>query len=89
MATHIKEILNKFLNKEEEIKNKKHIEKIVEEVLGNKIKNQFFLKKISKTKLIFSSQIPTFRFEFNLKKKEILKKIKKEIPQINEIKIIS
>jgi len=88
MPTHIKHVLKEFLEeKKKEQQQQKKIEKIVELVVGEDIKKHIALKKIFKGQAIFCSDSSNFSYAFNLKKEEILKKIKKVFPSVNKIKI--
>ena len=88
MATHIKDVIGKFLiKKEEEYKEKEKIQQIVNRVLGVKNQQGIWLKGISGKEIIFGSSSSSLGYDFGLKKKKILAKVKKEFPQIKDIKI--
>ena len=88
MATHIKKIIENFIKeKKTDIKEKEKIRQIVDSVLDKKLKKDISLKTIYKNKLIFSSSSSHFSYEFSLKKGELLEALRKEFPQIEDIKI--
>jgi hypothetical protein len=84
----LKNLLEDFLkDKKEKIKKREKIEKILEKFLEEDLKNHLHLKGIYKKKLVFYTENASFGYVFNLKKEEVLEKIKKEFPEIEEIKI--
>ena len=88
MATHIKHVLGGFLkDKKKDLKKRDQIEKIIEEELGEKVKKHISLKRIYKNNLILHSDSSNYSFSFYLKKENMLKKIKKKFPEIEDIKI--
>lgn len=88
MATHIKHIISQFLQKTKEQKDEKEqIQEIIEQVLEAKIKKYVRFEDVYKKNLIFYSAEAGARFDFNLKKNKLLKKIKEKFPEIEGIKI--
>jgi len=88
MATHIKFLVEGFLRKrKKENKKQARIEQIINEFLGGETKEYIHLKKIAKTEIILLSEQPSFSYDFNLKKKQLLEKIKKEFPDIEKIRL--
>ena len=86
MATHIKDIIGKFIEK-----NKKKqegfqkIEQIKNELLDQETKEHIHFQKMLKNQIIFSSDSSVFSYNFNLQKEAILKEIQQEIPGIKKI----
>ncbi len=88
MATHIKTLLDEFLNKaKNEVNRISKIERIVNKTLNPETKKHIRIKKIMKGGVFFVSDSSTFVYNFNLEKKKILDEINKKIPEINNIKI--
>ena len=90
MDEHTKNVLASFLKekKKEHLFHEK-IQKIINGVLEKELKKHIHLRKVSKNRLIFSTEIASYAYEFNLKKKELLACIRKEFPQIAAIDIRS
>ena len=87
MGIHIKCILDKFLEKGEE--KKKYREKIraaVGRLLGEKERTHISFSSVEEKKIILCFDSSSAIYEFNLKKKDVLEKIKKEFPEIKDIK---
>ncbi len=88
MATHIKTLLDEFLNKaKNEVNRISKIERIVNKTLNPETKKHIRIKKIIKGGVFFVSDSSIFVYNFNLEKKKILDEINKKIPEINNIKI--
>lgn len=88
MATHIRQILGKFLRKgKQKTQYQQKIKKEVEDLLGGEAKKHIQLVKIYKNHLIFRSDSSSFTYDTNLKKETILTEIKKNFPEIEGIKI--
>jgi hypothetical protein len=88
MTTHIKELLDALLkDKAKDSQINSNIHEIVKNVLGKYLSEHLNLEKIQKTILIFKSDSPSFRFEQELKKQQLLEEIKKELPHIEDIEI--
>lgn len=88
MATHIKSIIQNFLkNTRNNIQDKTKIEQVIDNNLDKKLKKHIYLKQIYKNTIIFGSESPSVSYVFNLKKQDLLKAIKKELPQIDDVKI--
>jgi hypothetical protein len=84
----LKDLLDDFLkDKKEKIEKREKIERILDKFLEEDLKNHLHLKGIYKKRLVFYVDNASFGYVFNLKKEEVLEKIKKEFPQIEEIKI--
>lgn len=87
MGIHIKSILDKFLEKGEE--KRRYQEKAraaIESLLGDKEKKHITLSLVEKNKIVICFDSSSAIYEFNLKKKKVLEEIKKEFPEIKEIK---
>ncbi|MDD5583890.1 MAG: DciA family protein [Candidatus Omnitrophica bacterium] len=88
MATHIKELLNKFLQeKRSECKETERLQRVIDENLDARLAKHVTLKKVYKNKLIFCTDTSNFVYEFNLKKSALLKAVQKEFPHIEDAKI--
>lgn len=88
MATHIKELLNKFLQeKKSECNETERLQRVINENLDTHLATHVILKKIYKNKLIFCTDTSNFVYEFNLKKNTLLKAVQKEFPYIEDAKI--
>lgn len=88
MATHIKDLLSNFLDikkKETDVNGK--IKEIVDKSIDRKLQKHIFLQKVYKDKVIFCSDSSSSGYEFNLNRNCLLREIKKEFPQIKELKI--
>ncbi|MFH1519859.1 MAG: DciA family protein [Candidatus Omnitrophota bacterium] len=88
MSTHIKHLLDKFLDKKraECIKQGK-IQQIVNQFLNSETQGDVYLKGVVGNMLVFKADSSSLRYDFQLKKDKILNKIKEEFPQIQEIKV--
>lgn len=88
MATHIKDLLNDFFKEnEKKIKEKERIQAIIDDVIGDPIKRYISLRGVDKKKVVIFSDSSSVKYEMNLKKKELLESLKKEIPFIEDIQI--
>jgi hypothetical protein len=88
MVTHIKNILKDFLkDNKKDIEDKEKMERILYGALDKKLKGHIKVKRIYKNKVVLSSDSAAFSYEFNLKKKSVLEKLKKTFSQIEDIKI--
>tara|TARA_B100000315_G_C14422023_1_gene516026 strand:+ start:156 stop:431 length:276 start_codon:yes stop_codon:yes gene_type:complete len=88
MATHIKQIIGKFLKKgKKRTQYQQKIKKSIEEFLGEETKKHIQLVRIYKNYLVFRSDASSFTYDFNLKKETLLAEIKKSFPEIEGIKI--
>lgn len=88
MATHIKELLGEFLKgKQQEFKSKEKIEDISNRVLGAELSGQVRVEKIEKTRITFSCPAPEYKYELSLNREKLLGQIKKDFPEIKEMRI--
>ena len=88
MATHIKNLIKGFLKKKrKEAATKEKLAKIVDEVLGEKLKPRVQIRGIYKNKVIFYTEAAMVSYELNLIRGKLLEAIKEEFPQIEDIKI--
>ncbi len=88
MATHIKHLLDKFLDKKRvECVKQSKIQQIVNQFLNSKAQGGIYLKGVVKDMLVFKADSSSLRYDFQLKKDKILNKIREEFPQVKEIKI--
>ena len=88
MATHIKQIIGKFLKKgKQRTQYQEKIKKRVEELLGEETRKHIQLVRIYKNHLVFRSDASSFTYDFNLKKETLLGEIKKSFPEIEGVKI--
>lgn len=88
MDTHIRIIIKDFLReKEKEFKEKEKLEKILATNLGRELRKYVHLGKIYRNKLVFYTNTSSSGFDFNLKKNDLLEAVRKEFPQIEDIKI--
>ena len=88
MGTHIKILLNKFLErKKQDFKYQERMQQIINRFFKTETQDGIYLKGISKNELIFKADSSSLSYDFGLKKDKILKEIREEFPQIKEIKI--
>jgi hypothetical protein len=88
MATHIKALVKDFLkNQEQEINYRARLKSIVEANIDKKLKKHVYLKKVYKNKLIFVSAGSSFSYVFNLGKDKLLKAVREQFPEIEDVKI--
>ncbi len=88
MATHIKDLVDKFLaKKKEEHKEQERIQQIVNRFLDPEAQEGICFKGVFKKEIIFKSSSSSLSYDFGLKKDKILEGIKEEFPQIKGIKI--
>jgi len=87
MGIHIKCILDKFL-KEGEGKRKyqERIKEAVERLCGEEERKHILHSFMEKDKIIIQLDSSSAIYEFNLKKKNVLEKIRKEFPEVKDIK---
>lgn len=87
MTTHIKDLLSDFFNhqrKDIDIHDK--IRAILNKS-DKKLQDYISLQKVYKDKIVFNSKSSCHSYEFNLKKNSLLEEIRKEFPQIKELKV--
>lgn len=90
MATHIKDLLDNFFREsEQKIKEKEKIQEIIDSVAGEPLKNFISLRDVDKKKVVISSDAASVKYEINLKKKELLQRLKTELPFIEDVQIIT
>ncbi|NQT28288.1 MAG: hypothetical protein HQ570_01680 [Candidatus Omnitrophica bacterium] len=88
MATHIKQLVDKFLaKKKEEYKEQERIQQIVSRFLDFQDQEGVCFKGIFNKEIVLKSTASSFSYDFRLKKDKILIEIKKEFPQIKDIRI--
>jgi len=88
MTTHIKTLLNKFLEKKkEDFKHQERVQQIINRFFKSETQEGIYLKGISGNELIFKADSSSLSYDFGLKKDKILREIKEEFPQIKEIKV--
>ncbi len=88
MATHIKDLVGKFLaEKKEEYKEQDKIQQIVGRFLDSEAQEGISFKGILKSEIIFKSTSSSLSYDFRLKKDKILEGIKKEFPRIKDIRM--
>lgn len=90
MATHIKDLLDNFFREsEQKIKEKEKIQEIIDSVAGEPLKNFISLRDVDKKRVVISSDAASVKYEINLKKKELLQRLKTELPFIEDVQIIT
>ena len=88
MTTHIKSLLNKFLEKKkEDFRHQEKVQQIINRFFKTGAREGIYLKGISGNELIFKADSSSLSYDFGLKKGKILKEIREEFPQIREIKV--
>ena len=88
MAIHIKYLVNKFLEKKkQECIHQEKVQEIINRFLGSEAQESVYLKRVSKGEFVFGAASSSFAYDFGLKKEKVLSGIKKEFPQIKDIKI--
>ena len=88
MATHIKEIVKKFLKEQSKAtQEREKIKKIINGTLGRTLAENITLEGIYKNTLILRSNASSFIYDFNLKKKGVLEALQKELPRLKDVKI--
>ena len=88
MATHIKDLVDKFLaKKKEENKEQERIQQIVGRFLDSEAQKGICFKGIFKKDAVFKSASSSHSYNFRLKKDKILAGIKEEFPLIKDIKV--
>jgi len=88
MATHIKDLVDKFLaKKKEEYKEQERIQQIVSRFLDSEAQEGICFKGIFKKEIVFKSTSSSLSYDFKLKKDKILTGIKEEFPRIKDIRI--
>ncbi|MBU0694710.1 MAG: DUF721 domain-containing protein [Candidatus Omnitrophica bacterium] len=88
MAGHIKHLIEAFLKeKKKETGIQEKIKKIIDGAVDKKLTKYIQLKRVYKNNLIFCSSSSGASFKFNLKKRSLLEAVKKEFPQIKDVKI--
>jgi len=88
MATHIKDLVGKFLaEKKEEHKEQERIQQIVSRFLDPEAQKGICFKGIFKKEAVFKSTSSSYSYNFRLKKDKILAGIKEEFPRIKDIRI--
>ncbi|MBD3263509.1 MAG: hypothetical protein GF375_00220 [Candidatus Omnitrophica bacterium] len=88
MASHIKETLKKFFKKkDEEVKKYEIIGRKIEQILDEETKKYIHISSASEKEVVFVSDASSATYNFNLKKDELLKEIRKEFPKIKNLKV--
>jgi len=88
MATHIKDLVDKFLaQKKEEYKGQERIQQIVSRFLNPEAQKDLCFKGVFKKEIVFRSTSSSLSYDFRLKKDKILAGIKEEFPRIKDIRI--
>ena len=88
MATHIKEIVKKFLKEQSKaIQEREKIKKIINRTLGRTLAENITVEGVYKNTLIIHSNASSFIYDFNLKKKGVLEALQKELPHLKDVKI--
>lgn len=88
MATHIKDLVGKFLaKKKEEYKEGERIQQIVNRFLNSEVQEGICFKGVFKKEIVFKSLSSALSYNFRLKKDKILAGIKEEFPRIKDIRI--
>lgn len=88
MATHIKDLVDKFLaKKKQECKEGERIQQIVNRFLNSEAGEGICFKGIFKKEIIFKSTSSSLSYDFKLKKDKILAAIKEEFPRIKDIRV--
>lgn len=88
MAIHIKHLVKDFIKESYKKKNfYNDVEKIIKDVLDEKILKYIKSKRIYKNRLIFYCDNSSTLYEFNLKKNFLIDAIKKKFQNIEDIKI--
>lgn len=88
MTIHIKDLLSDFFNQQrKDIDIYDKIRAILNKSIDKKLQDYIYLQKVYKDKIVFNSKSSSHSYEFNLKKNSLLKEIRKEFPQIKELKV--
>jgi hypothetical protein len=88
MSSHIKGILNEFMEKKgEERKTQEKIKKVITEVLGEKFLKHITIKGVHKKKVVVRLSSSVAQYEAGLKKTKLYTALKKEFPYLEEIKL--
>jgi glycogen synthase len=88
MAEHIKTIIDKYIKEnKKKIKEYKKIKEILKTNLGKNTTKQIRIEFKENNKTVFFLKSSSAVYELKLQQKEIEEKIKKEFPQIKEVKV--
>lgn len=88
MATHIKDLVDKFLaKKKEELKEGEKIQQIVNRFLSSEAQEGICFKGIFKKEIVFKATSSSLSYDFRLKKDKILTGVKEEFPRVKDIRI--
>jgi len=88
MATHIKDLVDKFLaEKKEEHKEQERVQQIVNKFLNFETQEGIHIKGVFKKEIVFKSTSSSLSYNFRLKKDKILRGIREEFPRIKNIRI--
>jgi len=86
MATHIKNIIEDFLRqKANQTSEVDKIHTIVDNIMEAQLKKHIRFNGVHDKKLVFSSNVSSARYNFNLKKNSVLRAVQKEFPHIEGI----
>lgn len=88
MATHIKDLVDKFLaQKREECGDGERIRQIADRFLDSGTREGISFKGVVKSKAVFKSASSSVGYHFKLKQDKILAGIQEEFPRIKGVKI--
>lgn len=88
MATHIKDTIKKFFKKRgDELKKYEIIKNKTQKILDKETQKYIHINKISEKEVVFVSDTSSATYNFNLKKEEILKEIKAELPGVKKLRV--
>jgi hypothetical protein len=86
MATHIKDIIEDFLKqKAAQTTETEKINRIIGGIMETQLKKHIRFNGVKDKKLVFSSNVSSARYDFNLKKDTVLRAVQKEFPHIEGI----
>jgi len=86
VAEHIEKLISSYIKKLS-TNDRKKLREFITELLDTKTQKHIKLTKIYGKKLIFHADSSVWCYQFNLKKEGLLKKIKKEFPHIEGIRV--
>ena len=88
MATHIKDIINGFLeSKKEQLSIAYKVDEILKKNLSKEVSGNIRFAGVEEGHFLFSCESSVFTYEFTLNREKLLKEIQQNFPQAKEIKI--
>ncbi|MFH1768127.1 MAG: DciA family protein [Candidatus Omnitrophota bacterium] len=88
MATQIKKVINEFLKKQKkEIDREIILKKYIKEIVGDETMEYIDVSRIEKDNLVIYTNTPMVKYQLNLLRTKILKKIQSKHPEVRKINI--